>query len=170
MVGFFMCLFWIEIFHSPEKALRKLILLKFNWYLFICDFVRLRQPRHDEHVGLHSPTLMCWRVNSECCLLVPVVHDLTFCPKHPVIATMSGLSLSKSRLIPTLCGNGAVLDGESTCCMCRKLYFPLKTRWMILPVFHSTASDPVWRNISNLPKCSPQDLKDAFNKQHAVGD
>lgn len=64
------------------------------------------------------------------------------------------------------CGKGAELDGESAFCVCRKLYFPLKTRWMILPNFHSTLSHPVYRNIWNLPQCSPKNLKNAFNKQH----
>lgn len=62
--------------------------------------------------------------------LVPVVCDLlaVFCPEHPVIALMSGLWLAKSRQIPVQCGKGGELDGESTCCLGRKLYFPVKTR------------------------------------------
>lgn len=60
--------------------------------------------------------------------LVPMVHDpLTLlCPEHPVIALMSGLWLAKSRQIPAQPGKGIELGRESTRCMGRKLYFPLK--------------------------------------------
>lgn len=61
--------------------------------------------------------------------LLPMVHDplSLFSPEHPVIALVSGLWLAKSRQIPAQTGKGGELDGGSTCCLSRKLYFPLKT-------------------------------------------